>query len=154
MSLPGRYAVYLPTVEHVGVSKRIGSARERTRLREVVDQMKPPKGGLIVRTVAEGLTKKSLKADIGYLVKVWEEVSRKKEEGGKAPCMLYAELDLVLKTARDLFTDEIENSFIDEKAVLALGASVEIMPTREPTSSYAVTIRFRPYGSNTRSPAP
>jgi ribonuclease G len=115
VSLPGRYAVYLPTVEHVGVSKRIGSARERARLREVVDQMKPPKGGLIVRTVAEGLTKKSLKADIGYLVKVWEEVSRKKEEGGKAPCMLYAELDLVLKTARDLFTDEIENIVIDDK---------------------------------------
>jgi ribonuclease G len=107
--------VYLPTVEHVGVSKRIGSARERARLREVVDQMKPPKGGLIVRTVAEGLTKKSLKADIGYLVKVWEEVSRKKDEGGKAPTMLYAELDLVLKTARDLFTDEIENIVIDDK---------------------------------------
>ena len=115
VSLPGRYAVYLPTVEHVGVSKRIGSARERARLREVVDQMKPPKGGLIVRTVAEGLTKKSLKSDIGYLVKVWEEVSRKKEEGGKAPTMLYAELDLVLKTARDLFTDEIENIVIDDK---------------------------------------
>ena len=115
VSLPGRYAVYLPTVEHVGVSKRIGSARERARLREVVDQMKPPKGGLIVRTVAEGLTKKSLKADIGYLVKVWEEVSRKKDEGGKAPTMLYAELDLVLKTARDLFTDEIENIVIDDK---------------------------------------
>jgi ribonuclease G len=115
VSLPGRYAVYLPTVEHVGVSKRIGSPRERARLREVVDQMKPPKGGLIVRTVAEGLTKKSLKADIGYLVKVWEEVSRKKEEGGKAPTMLYAELDLVLKTARDLFTDEIENIVIDDK---------------------------------------
>ncbi|HEY6078444.1 MAG TPA: Rne/Rng family ribonuclease [Polyangiaceae bacterium] len=115
VSLPGRYAVYLPTVEHVGVSKRIGSVRERTRLREVVDQMKPPKGGLIVRTVAEGLTKKSLKADIGYLVKVWEEVSRKKDEGGKAPTLLYAELDLVLKTARDLFTDEIENIVIDDK---------------------------------------
>jgi ribonuclease G len=115
VSLPGRYAVYLPTVEHVGVSKRIGSVRERSRLREVVDQMKPPKGGLIVRTVAEGLTKKSLKADIGYLVKLWEEVSRKKEEGGKAPTTLYTELDLVLKTARDLFTDEIENIVIDDK---------------------------------------
>jgi ribonuclease G len=49
VSLPGRYAVYLPTVEHVGVSKRIGSARERARLREVVDQMKPPKGGFRAR---------------------------------------------------------------------------------------------------------
>src|SRR6185369_6679739 len=63
VSLPGRYVVYLPTVDHVGTSKRIGSSRERARLREVVEQLRPPSGGLIVRTVAEGLTKKSLKAD-------------------------------------------------------------------------------------------
>jgi ribonuclease G len=114
VSLPGRYVVYLPTVEHVGVSKRIGSSRERARLREVVDTMKPASGGVIVRTVAEGLTKKSLKADIGYLVKLWEEVSRK-HEGAKAPSILYTELDLVLKTARDLFTDDIESIVIDDK---------------------------------------
>ncbi|MEI9953730.1 MAG: ribonuclease E/G [Pseudomonadota bacterium] len=94
--------MYLPTVEHVGVSKRIGSARERARLRDVVEPMKPPTGGIIVRTVAEGLTKKSLKADIGYLVKLWEDVSNKKEHA-KAPAILCTELDLVLKTARDLF---------------------------------------------------
>jgi ribonuclease G len=114
VSLPGRYVVYLPTVDHVGTSKRIGSSRERARLREVVEALKPPSGGLIVRTVAEGLTKKSLKADIGYLVNLWDEVSRKRE-GAKAPAVLYTELDLVLKTARDLFTDEIETIVIDDK---------------------------------------
>ena len=114
VSLPGRHVVFLPTVEHIGVSKRIGSARERARLREVIDAIKPPKGGLIVRTVAEGLTKKGLKTDIGYLVKVWEEVS-KRHEGAKAPAVLYTELDLVLKIARDLFTDEIEKIVIDDK---------------------------------------
>jgi ribonuclease G len=114
VSLPGRYVVYLPTVDHVGTSKRIGSSRERARLREVVEALKPPTGGLIVRTVAEGLTKKSLKADIGYLVNLWEDVSRKRE-GAKAPAVLYTELDLVLKTARDLFTDEIETIVIDDK---------------------------------------
>ncbi|HEV8244856.1 MAG TPA: Rne/Rng family ribonuclease [Polyangiaceae bacterium] len=114
VSLPGRYVVYLPTVDHVGVSKRIGSARERSRLREVVDSLKPPSGGVIVRTVAEGLTKKSLKADLGYLYRVWEDVSRKRETA-KAPTILYTELDLVLKTARDLFTDEIESIVIDDK---------------------------------------
>ena len=118
VSLAGRYVVYLPTVEHVGVSKRIGSARERARLREVVDTMKPASGGIIVRTVAEGLTKKNLKSDIGYLVRLWEDVLRKRE-GAKAPCMLYSELDLVLKTARDLFTDEIESIVIDDKAEYA-----------------------------------
>ena len=114
VSLPGRYVVYLPTVDHVGTSKRIGSSRERARLREVVEALKPPTGGLIVRTVAEGLTKKSLKADIGYLVNLWDDVSRKRE-GAKAPTVLYTELDLVLKTARDLFTDEIETIVIDDK---------------------------------------
>jgi ribonuclease G len=114
VSLPGRYVVYLPTVEHIGVSKRIGSDKERARLRETIDQMKPPTGGLIVRTVAEGLTKKQLKADVGYLVRLWGEIA-KAREGARAPQLLWSELDLVLKTARDLFTDEIDEMVIDDK---------------------------------------
>jgi ribonuclease G len=114
ISLPGRYVVYLPTVDHIGVSKRIGSERERARLRESIEGMKPPSGGLIVRTVAEGLTKKQLKADVGYLVRLWGEIA-KKREGAHAPQELWSELDLVLKTARDLFTDEIDQVVIDEK---------------------------------------
>jgi ribonuclease G len=114
ISLPGRYVVYLPTVDHVGVSKRIGSEAERARLREAIVAMKPPSGGLIVRTVAEGLTKKQLKADVGYLVRLWGEIA-KKREGAKAPTLLSSELDLVLKTARDLFTDEVDQIVIDDK---------------------------------------
>jgi ribonuclease G len=114
ISLPGRYVVYLPTVDHIGVSKRIGSDRERARLRETIESMKPPSGGLIVRTVAEGLTKKQLKADVGYLVRLWGEVA-KKREGAKAPTLLSSELDLTLKTARDLFTDEVDQIVIDDK---------------------------------------
>jgi len=114
ISLPGRYVVYVPTVDHVGVSKRIGSEAERARLREAIVAMKPPSGGLIVRTVAEGLTKKQLKADVGYLVRLWGEIA-KKREGAKAPTLLSSELDLVLKTARDLFTDEVDQIVIDDK---------------------------------------
>ncbi len=115
VSLPGRYVVYMPTVDHIGISKRIGSDKERSRLREAIDSVKPPTGGLIVRTVAEGLTKKQLKADVGYLVRLWEEVAKKKEAGARAPALLYQEMDLVLKTARDLFTDEIEQIVVDDK---------------------------------------
>src|SRR5579883_288213 len=115
VSLPGRYVVYLPTLEHVGVSKRIGNDKERARLREAIESMKPPSGGLIVRTVAEGLTKKQLKQDIGYLVRLWGEVA-KKREGAKAPNLLSSELDLVLKVARDLFTDEVQQIVIDDRA--------------------------------------
>jgi ribonuclease G len=115
ISLPGRYVVYMPTIEQIGISKRIGSDKERARLREAIESLKPPSGGLIVRTVAEGLTKKQLKADVGYLVRLWEEVARKRDSGGKAPTPLYQELDLVLKTARDLFTDDIAQIVIDDK---------------------------------------
>jgi len=114
VSLPGRYVVYLPTVDHVGVSKRIGSEKERGRLREAIIGMKPPSGGFIVRTVAEGLTKKGLKQDVGYLVHLWGDVA-KKREGARAPALLSSELDLVLKTARDLFTDEVQQIVIDDK---------------------------------------
>ena len=115
ISLAGRYVVYLPTVDHVGISKRIGSDKERGRLRDAIEAMKPPQGGLIVRTVAEGLTKKQLKADVGYLVRLWGEVVKKRETGVRAPVGLYTELDLVLKTARDLFTDDIEKIVIDSR---------------------------------------
>jgi ribonuclease G len=114
VSLPGRYVVYLPTLDHVGVSKRIGNDKERARLRDAIDGMKPPTGGLIVRTVAEGLTKKQLKQDVGYLVRLWGEVARNRE-GARAPKMLWSELDIVLKTARDLFTDDVDQLVIDDK---------------------------------------
>jgi ribonuclease G len=115
VSLPGRYVVYMPTIDHIGVSRRIGSDRERKRLREAIDAMRPPKGGLIVRTVAEGLTKKQLKADIGYLVRLWGEIVRKREAQPKAPCTLFTELDLVLRTARDQFGDDVEKIVIDDR---------------------------------------
>jgi ribonuclease G len=115
ITLAGRYVVFLPTLDHFGVSKRIGSEAERARLREVIETVKPPTGGLIVRTVAEGLTKKQLKQDVGYLVRLWGEIA-KKREGARAPAILSSELDLVLKTARDLFTDEVERIVIDDRA--------------------------------------
>jgi ribonuclease G len=115
VSLPGRYVVYLPTVEYVGVSKRIGSEKERQRLREAIESMRPPSGGLIVRTVAEGLTKKQLKQDVGYLVRLWGEIAKMKE-GAKGVSLLYKELDLVLKVARDMFTDDIGQIVIDDRA--------------------------------------
>ncbi len=115
VSLPGRYVVYMPTIDHIGVSRRIGSVKERSRLRESIEAMRPPKGGLIVRTVAEGLTKGQLKADIGYLVRLWGEIVRKREAQPKVPNTLYTELDLVVRTARDQFGDEVQKIVIDDR---------------------------------------
>ena len=83
ISLPGRYVVYMPTVDHLGVSKRIGNEKERRRLREAIEGIKPEKGGLIVRTLSEGLTKKQLKTDVAYLVHLWSDIC-KRREGARA----------------------------------------------------------------------
>jgi ribonuclease G len=114
VSLPGRYVVYMPTVDHMGVSKRIGNEKERRRLREVIESLKPEKGGLIVRTLSEGLTKKQLKTDVAYLVHLWADIC-KKREGARAPTLLYSELDVVLRTVRDVFGPEVDKIIIDDK---------------------------------------
>ena len=120
LALPGRFVVYMPTVEHVGVSKRIGGEQERRRLKEVIESIKPPKGGVVVRTLAQGLTKKKLKADIGYLVNEWEksekrlEAARKSRRKKKAPYLLHEEPDLVLKVARDMFNEDVKDLVIDD----------------------------------------
>lgn len=114
ISLPGRYVVYMPTVDHLGVSKRIGNEKERRRLREAIEGIKPEKGGLIVRTLSEGLTKKQLKTDVAYLVHLWSDIC-KRREGARAPALLYSELDVVLRTVRDVFGPEIEKIVIDDR---------------------------------------
>lgn len=115
ISMPGRYVVYLPTVDHIGISKRIGNDKERKRLKETIEAFKPPQGGFIVRTVASGLTKKQLKADVGYLVRQWEEISKRHGQVKKAPALLYEDLDITLRAARDHFTEEISQIIIDEE---------------------------------------
>jgi ribonuclease G len=113
VALPGRYVVYLPTVDHIGISKRIGNDVERRRLRESIEAVKPPQGGFIVRTVATGLTKKQLKADVGYLITQWEKVSQRRAAVKSAPAMLYEDLDITLRVARDYFTEDVDKIIID-----------------------------------------
>jgi ribonuclease G len=115
VALPGRFVVYLPTVDQIGISKRIGNDKERKRLRESIEAFKPPHGGFIVRTLASGLTKKKLKADVGYLVTQWEGVSKRRGEVKTAPSLLYEDLDIVLRAARDHFTEEVSKVIIDER---------------------------------------
>ena len=74
VALPGRYLVYMPTLDHVGISRRIERERERRRLRDFVERYRPPGGGFIVRTVCEGRTSETLKADMDFLVRTWQRV--------------------------------------------------------------------------------
>lgn len=114
ISLPGRNLVFMPTVEHVGISRRIGSDKERKRLRSIVDAARPPGAGFIVRTVAEGVSEKELFADMEFLIKLWNSIL-KKHETAKAPSLLYNDLDLLLRTVRDLMTPNVERLVIDSK---------------------------------------
>jgi ribonuclease G len=116
VALPGRYVLYLPTVDQVGISKRIGNKVERERLREAIDACKPPQGGFIVRTMASGLTKKQLKSDVGYLVSQWEGVATKRASVKSVPALLYEDLDITLRVARDYFTENVEKIVIDSDA--------------------------------------
>jgi len=115
VSLPGRHLVFMPTVDHVGISRRIGSDKERRRLREIVDSMRPPGSGFIVRTVAEGVSERDLKADMEFLIKLWNEVVRR-AEGGRCPALIYNDLDLLLRTVRDLFTADVAKLIIDSRS--------------------------------------
>jgi ribonuclease G len=114
VSLPGRHLVFMPTVDHVGISRRIQSERERKRLREIVDSMRPKGAGFIVRTVAEGVPEADLRADMDFLIKLWNETLRR-ERVAKAPALLYSDLDLLLRTVRDHFTDEVSQLIVDSK---------------------------------------
>src|SRR5207253_5602799 len=115
ISLPGRHLVFMPTVDHVGISRRIENEKERRRLRELVDRYRPPGTGFIVRTVAENEPSEKLTADIKFLLGLWNEVG-KKRESMKAPACVHPDLDLILRSVRDLFSDEVEKLVIDERA--------------------------------------
>jgi ribonuclease G len=114
ISLPGRHLVFMPTVDHVGISRRISSDRERKRLREIVDSMRPAGSGFIVRTVADGVSERELRSDMEFLIKLWNEVVRR-SEGSRCPALIYNDLDLLLRTVRDLFTADVEKLIIDSR---------------------------------------
>lgn len=112
ISLPGRYLVLMPTVDHIGISRRIKDARERTRLKEMVQSIKKPGMGFIVRTASEGVDRESLIADAEFLELLWQNI-QKKREGTSAPALLYSELDLIFRTVRDIFTSKVDRLIID-----------------------------------------
>ena len=107
ISIPGRHLVFMPTVDHVGISRRIEKDSERRRLREIVDRLRPAGTGFIVRTVAEGVPSEKLEADIKFLIEVWNETVRKSEKIHRAGLM-HPDLDLILRATRDLFAQDIE----------------------------------------------
>jgi len=114
ISLPGRYLVYMPQVNHVGVSRRITNEDERQRLKEMVNSLKGGKGGYIIRTVAEGMTEAEARSDIIFLELLWQDI-RSRGESMKAPSLVREDLDVVFRTIRDYLTNDVETLYIDDR---------------------------------------
>ena len=112
ISLPGRHLVYMPTVDHIGISRRIESEEERERLRQIVDSMRTPGTGFIVRTVSEGKSEDDLRHDMEFLVGLWENLSRGIDEIN-APSLIHSDLDVTSKVLRDILTEDVKKIVVD-----------------------------------------
>ncbi|HEX6971467.1 MAG TPA: ribonuclease E/G, partial [Limnochordia bacterium] len=114
VSLPGRYFVLMPTVEYVGISRRISDEAERARLKAIAKHIRPKGMGLIVRTVAEGKEEAELVQDCQFLVRDWERI-RAKAKRSSAPALLYRDHDLVYRIVRDMLTPDVDKLIIDHE---------------------------------------
>ena len=116
ISLPGRFLVYMPFASKVGVSRKIESREERAKLRDLVGKLLPSDaGGMIVRTVAEGVTEDSFKREVESLLGLWKKINRKKTFIRKAPALLQRETSLTRGIIRDLFSWKVDALQVDSK---------------------------------------
>ena len=114
VTLPGRHLVLMPTVDHIGISRRIEDEKERKRLRKIIEKNKPAGYGAIVRTVGEGKKERDFKSDMDFLIKLWHDIQKRRERSG-APSPLHQDLNLTLRAIRDLFTPEVDRLIIDSR---------------------------------------
>jgi ribonuclease G len=115
VALPGRFLVYMPTLEHIGVSRKIGSAETRSRLRHLVTSYNTQfPGGFIVRTAAESASEDEVRADIEYLGRTWQEI-RSRSEQRRAPSLLHRDLNLVERILRDYFSPDFSAIWVDSQ---------------------------------------
>lgn len=116
LSIPGRYLVLMPYMERSGVSRKVEDMEERRSLHEALDALELPDGfGFIVRTAAYGRPKADLKRDLSYLQRLWKAISNK-QRSHKAPCELYAESDLLIRTIRDVMSPDVKRIVIDDES--------------------------------------
>ncbi len=118
IALPGRFLVYMPTIEHLGVSRKIESSNERGRLRTLIQRIKQeediPSGGFIVRTAGVGISEEDLRQDARYLVRTWLDI-KKDSEKAKSPAMVHQDLDIVQRLLRDQLSDEFTAIRVDSE---------------------------------------
>ncbi len=115
IALPGRYVVFMPSVNHLGVSRKVASDEERQRLKRILQAHRPgPSGGFIVRTVGEGVPEEQIAADMSFLYSLWLDI-REKAEKKPAPALLHYDLDVVQRILRDQVTNEFKAIWVDDE---------------------------------------
>ncbi|HWQ69338.1 MAG TPA: Rne/Rng family ribonuclease [Patescibacteria group bacterium] len=112
ITLPGRYLVYMPTEQHVGVSRKIENEGERTRLKQIIEEINPQREGVIVRTAGVGKERAEIEADLEFLRSLWKKIKGKAETLA-APALVQKDLDLIFRIFRDLFTKEVVRLVVD-----------------------------------------
>ena len=116
IALPGRFLVFMPTVNHVGVSRKIWSDEERQRLKRVlISEKGDASGGFIVRTAAENASEEELRADLRFLISLWNEI-KQRSDAAKAPALIYHDLNLVERVLRDQVSDNFSTIWVDSEA--------------------------------------
>ena len=116
IALPGRFLVFMPTVNHVGVSRKIASDEERQRLKRIlISEKGNAPGGFIVRTAAESAGEEDLRADIRFLINLWAEI-KQRSDAAKAPALIYHDLNLVERILRDQVSDSFSTIWVDSES--------------------------------------
>jgi len=115
ITLPGRHLVYMPTVNHISVSRRIEDENEKERLKKLVSEVGNDGEGYIVRTAGQDAEKSDFQSDINFLHRLWENL-KKKSEGISGPYLIYEDLNLIFRSIRDLFTNDTQRLVIDSKS--------------------------------------
>ncbi|MDQ6954621.1 MAG: ribonuclease G [Mariprofundaceae bacterium] len=114
LSLAGRYLVYLPALEHVGIARRLEGKEERERLLAIGNDIRPENAGLIIRTVAEGHSKEELQADLDFLTRLWRDIEQRSKDAASAS-VIHRELSLHLRVMRDYVDDAVQKIHIDSR---------------------------------------
>jgi ribonuclease G len=116
IALPGRFLVFMPTVNHVGVSRKISSDEERQRLKRIlISEKGAASGGFIVRTAADGASEEDLRADIRFLINLWSDIKQRADDG-KAPALIYHDLNLIERVLRDQVSANFSTIWVDNEA--------------------------------------
>ena len=114
ISLPGRYLVYMPMVNHVGISRRIENEEERARLKDIVQRIKPADAGFIIRTASEGAAEEEIAMDMDFLSRVWDNIHKRMQHAA-VPSLVHEDLSISLRAIRDLYSRDVERVVVDSR---------------------------------------